>query len=182
MFDLCVSPTLMPNKTFHALRDCTSISEIVHPHLWDCIHISFSTQLMRHQCTMGWCGSMEVSGVKSNINSSKNTAIYKIKFKWTSPQKKSENWPKKQRLGDFLSTYTGESIIPLYTYWGFFNSLVYYTGDLFIQENHTAQSAHSAMHCSMHHITYVWPRYNYKLTTPIYIMKCIRETSYSMRS
>ena len=32
----------------------------------------------------------------------------------------SEDWSKKQKLGCFLSTYTGEFIIPLYMYWGFF--------------------------------------------------------------
>ena len=36
----------------------------------------------------------------------------------------SENWPSKQKLGRFISTYTGESIIPLYVYRG-----LIYTGE-----------------------------------------------------
>ena len=40
-----------------------------------------------------------------------------------------ENLPKKQKLGRFLSTHTGESVIPLFMYWECFYSSVYCTGD-----------------------------------------------------
>jgi len=36
----------------------------------------------------------------------------------------SENWPSKQKLGRFISIYTGESVIPLYVYRG-----LIYTGE-----------------------------------------------------
>ena len=95
---------------------------------------------MKSQCTMCRLGSMEVSGVKSNINSSKNPLKYCHNQNISWLDFTPETWPEIEKM--LISNSKSPSLpsrIPLYIYRGIKNSPVYVQGNLLFPCKYTGE-------------------------------------------